>query len=218
MTVDIDHQIRMGAEDLQWEIFKNLFSNLNEAIASEEEYAQEAIDDQFAALTGRSAHRVKVPRIKPENFHMGNRPSIIEAPPSELPAVAVTCRNLSPSAAYDHDRSYTSAMRLTIECITHSGPYEVDGEGNAITRGVDPESDVERRCKRVSEAIHRIISLSSNVGFDFRHDGQSPSVLWGDIFIRDAIGTKDAGRYYWQGVQLQYNYLSSTVFDKLDNN
>lgn len=210
-------QIRIGAEDLQWLVFKTLFRDLNAAI-EEEETRGHTIDDYFNQLTGRTYKRVKLDRIRPENFHSGHRPSLIEAPPSEWPAIAVMAFNSIGGGFAGTDRSDENIITLSVECIAHAGPFDVNSNGIVVTSDdKDPEEEVDRKIKRTTEAIHTVIARNRDLDGNFAPTDSPPNIVWGDVFIRDAeVGNGEFGRYYWQGVRLQYTYHSSSFFDILD--
>lgn len=213
------YQIRIGAEDLQWLVFKSLFTGLNTAI-DEEETRGHTLDDYFNLLTGRTLTHVKLDRIRPENFHTGHRPSLIDAPPREWPAVAVMAFTSTGAGFAGTDRSDENVITVSIECIVHAGPFEVAADGSvALSDDKDPEEEVDRKVKRTSEAIHRVMARSRDLDGNFTPTNTPPSIIWGDVFIKDAeIGKGVAGRYYWQGVRMQYTFLSSSYFDILDQN
>lgn len=208
---------RLGAEDLQWAVYKLLFNNLNAAIDAEAVRGQ-AIDAAYNTLTGRHLALVKLDRIPSLHFHMGHRPSLIESPPSEWPALTVMTygANASPSGVGMDDADVTR-LNISIECIVHSGPYDVDHNGMTLhDRDNDPEDVVERRIKRTAEAIHATIIAGRDLdGTPFFPGDNPPTTTWGEVFIRDgdAAGTDRKGRYYWQGVRFQYNYDKTSFYD-----
>ena len=213
------YQIRVGAEDLQWLIFQSLFNELNAAI-DEEETRGYTLDDAFNTLTGRTLRRVKLDRIRPENFHLGHRPSLIEAPPSEWPAVTVMAFNSTGAGFPGTDRSDENVITVSIKCIAHAGPFEITGSGIvALSDDKDPEEEVDRKIKRPSEALHKAVARHRDLDGNFTPTENPPSIIWGDVFIKDVeIGQGVAGRYYWQGVRMQYTFLSSSFHDILDQN
>ena len=106
-----EYQIRLGAEDLQYLVFRSLFQNLNEYI-DEEETRGQTLDDYFNQLTGRSLKKIKLERVHPNNFHLGHRPSLIEAPVDEWPAVAVMTFSSAGDRYEGTDRADANVMTL----------------------------------------------------------------------------------------------------------
>lgn len=205
---------RLGVDDLQWLVFRALFTDLNAAIQDEETRGH-VIDDAFNQLTGRRLVAIELDRIRDDNFHMGHRPSLIIAPVSEWPAVAVKTDGVSGSPINANlDQASSSRLVVSIECIVHAGPYKVGGDGQVIGRDKDDgEERVDRRIRRTAEAIHKVMLANRELGGYFSPADQQPTVTFGEVFIRDGSvdGSDRDGRYFWQGVRFQYNY-DKTIF------
>lgn len=206
---------RIGAEDLQWQVFQVIYSKLNAAIAAEGVRGDD-IDTAFNALTGRQLDGVTVDQIDPDNFHMGHRPSLIESPVSNWPAIAVMAYSSVQSPIdFDLDQAMTSRVSVSIEFITAAGPYKVGADGQiVVSPRDDAEETVDRKLKRAAEAIQVVMLANRELGGYHRPSDQAPTITFGEVFIRDGAGdgTDREGRYFWQGVRFQYTYDKTTWF------
>lgn len=216
---------RLGVENLQWQVFQLIFNRLNAALAEEQDRGF-LIDDAFNELTGRGLVHTRLDPIAKGNFHMGHRPSLIEAPVSEWPAVAVMAYSSVPSPVNGAlDQSDSNRITLSIECIVHAGPYTVGGDGRLATSGGagkgtasftrhDGEEAVDRKIKRTAEAIHVVMVEGRFTPSPFFPSETPPTITFGEVFIRDGAtdGTDQLGRYFWQGVRFQYTYDKTTGF------
>jgi hypothetical protein len=199
----MDVDLRIGAEDLQWGLFEALFNNLNAKLAEEEARGQQ-LDSAFNILTERGLVPVTLDRFDPAHFHTGHRPSLIESSPEEWPALAVMTFAAGPSPLQTADQMTATRLTASIECITHAGPYDIDAQGKIDEDG---EVIVDRKIKRTAEAIHAVVAEHRYLDGYVFPDEETPTITWGEVFIRDGAGGIDAdGRYFWQGVRLQYNY------------
>lgn len=195
--------LRIGAEDLQWGLFQALYKNLNTKLGVEEARGQQ-LDSAFNTLTSRRLVIVSLDRFDPDHFHMGHRPSLIESSPDEWPALAVMTFAAGPSSLQTADQMTATRLTASIECITHAGPFTVNAQGKIDEDG---EEIVDRKIKRTAEAIHAVIAEHRYLDGYVFPDEETPTVTWGEVFVRDGrSGTDAEGRYLWQGVRLQYNY------------
>lgn len=203
---------RIGAEDLQLQIYKNVVSHINEYIAAEETYAQTAIDAVLQSLDGelRDVGTVTVERFETRNVHYGHRPSMIEAPIDEYPSAAVMVQNIVPGSTgnlMDYGQALTH--KVAIEAIVKAGPYRED-QRDADMIG---EDIVGRRVRRTAEAFFKLMNDYNAPGGLFLPPDLPPSIVFGDIFIRQEDGASGTGhRWYWQGTRLEWSYAKQTTF------
>lgn len=196
---------RLQAEDLELAIFRVLYEDLNAALTQESTRGTE-IDNDFFLITGRGGVSASLEPFAPDNFHKGHRPSMILAPVSEYPSLAVMCYLANPAASQSHDQTDSLRLTCSIEAIVRSGPYPEDD------RAGTGEDIVNRRAKRTGEAIHRVISSRRALDGDFMPAQEPPVVRWGEVFERDEMVEGRGARWYWQGVRLQYVYDSVAEF------
>jgi hypothetical protein len=221
---------RLGAEDLQWQVFRWMFDDLNDKIV-EEAARQRQLDADFNALTGRRLVVVTVEQIDRANFHLGHRPSLIESPISDWPALAVMTYSSVPSPVNSNlDRADSNRIAVSIECIVNGSVHRVAPDGKISMQGgagrgtaaipdptasFDAEEEVDRRLKRTAEAIHAVMTAHHDDGSQFVFSETPPTITFGEVFVRDATIDRDdtSGRVLWQGVRFQYMFDKTTWFD-----
>lgn len=201
---------RLGVENLQLAIYKNVVEHINEYIAAEETYAQTTIDTVLQSLDGdmRDVGTVTVERFETRNIHYGHRPSMIEAPIDDYPSAAVMVQNIVPGLSamdYGHQLSH----KVAIETIVKSGPYREDQRDSDMLG----EDIVGRRIRRTAEAFFKLMNDYNAPGGLFLPSDLPPSITFGDIFIRQEDGASGTGhRWYWQGARLDWSYAKQTTF------
>lgn len=200
---------RLGAEDVQFSVFSLLVENLNDAIDVENARQAARIDGPFETLTGRGLGTITAEHVDLANFHMGHRPSMIDAPSINYPSVTVMAYTTSPAptnVGMDHQRDHS--IVLAVECLVKSDPVPLDDDSS------DGEEVVERRVKRTGEAIAYVVAMNRDLdGYVFAPT-QEPVVSWGEVFARDEVIDGTDERFFWQGVRLQYTYgKTSPIFN-----
>jgi hypothetical protein len=198
---------RIGAEDLQFEIIRVLAENINDKLAVEETRGQ-ALDATYEAVLHRGLVPVTLEHFELRNFHPGHRPSLIDAPVDQYPALAVMTYNVvgAPTNILS-DESRDHNLLCSIECIVKSGPFDID-DGDEGASKSDGEEVVDRRIKRTAEAIWAVMLQHQDLsGYSLPAD-VVPTITWGEVFARN--GDDGSQRYYWQGVRFQFTY-SKTI-------
>lgn len=195
---------RIGNEDFQWKVFANLFSYVNDELAIEEAAAQAGIDAAYDTLTGRGFGSLSLELFNTEFIHYGHRPSMIEAPVSEYPSLAVFGFRATRAGSQPIDQGTAINNQVAVEAIVKSDAFTEDDKSG---RG---EDQVNRRIHRTAEAINA--AIVKNMGGEVDEGFGPIAIVWGEIFAR----REEAGHgsmYFWQGVRMEYVFSKQNIPD-----
>lgn len=187
----------IGLERIAREALVLLVNNLNTELEAEDaKWVQ--LDKDLAAELGIKPVSCISNKVKNENFYMGHRPSLIEAPVEKYPNVCAMAYR-SAKSGDQGDQYEGHQIRLYIEAMVVDGPYaqaqELDRKGEDL---------VNRKVQRMTEAIHNVMVSNRTLGGIVLELHDVPSAEVSECFRRRQ--TKGHGNdYYWQMVRLDYN-------------
>lgn len=182
------HTPLLGLEDVQRQALYTLLNNLNEVI-EEIEAAFEASDREYADRLGRPYEPTTLEQVDNENFHEGHTPSLISSPVEGYPNVAVMAYRATPSptdAQYDHQTVYLNQLVI-----------------DAMVKSIDSEEEVNRRARRMTEAVNVCIMRNQNLNGIVQGFDGAPSIRISDVFTRKER-TAYGPEWFWQGSRLEY--------------
>lgn len=193
MTMLLDEGI--GLEELGLSVFKTLHAGLNDQIAVEE--ARWAVNDaDLATLLHRTYDPVTIEPIPDENWHLGMRESLIEAPVDWYPNVAVMAYQASDAGdliQLDQADFYNDLVFVEVM---------VKGEDEIL---------VNRRCQRTADAVVKVLRRDRTLGGVVTEIATRPRVVISDLFPR----RENAGagtRWWWQGARIDYTITKPAVY------
>lgn len=191
----------LGLERLQREAFLILFSKLNEEQALLNQ-AWATLDTALSTATDREFDPIVLEPIEAHNFHMGHRPSLIEAPIQRYPNVSVMAYQSRPESGSQIDQMANISNRLFVECMVKSPLYETTTE-EASDGQVEAERVVNARIQRLTDAANNVIQNNGTLNGTISQISQYPSVLVSDVFVRRE-NTAYGQKWLWQGSRLEY--------------
>lgn len=200
----------LGLEELQLAFFERIQEALNDHIEQEEQRGID-LDARVATAYGVDPKVVSLEQFDRANIHYGHRPSMIEAPISEYPSMAIqasAARPNGPNATADYGSSYN--LVVTVELIVKSGPYKNSDDREFWEQGADL---VGRRLHRTVEAVVMLINADRTLGGKLYPADTAPTVVLGEIFQREEDGESATGAsWHWQGARIEFTYPKQTVF------
>lgn len=201
----------LGLERIQRESFLVLFKKLNEEIGILES-AWTTLDNQLAVETGRDFDPISLERVEDFNFHMGHRPSLIEAPIQRYPNVSVMAYQVRPEGVNQIDQMAQSLDRLFIEIMVKSPQYETSTT-EATAGQVEAERIVNARIQRMTDAVNNVIQSNRTLNGMVQEIIGIPSVIISDVFPR-ATNTTYGQPWLWQGSRLEYEVSKLSHLDE----
>ena len=201
----------LGLERIQREAFLVLFNNLNQEIAILES-AWTTLDNELAVATGRDFDPITLERVEDFNFHMGHRPSLIEAPIQRYPNVSVMAYQVRPEGVNQIDQMAQSLDRLFIEVMVKSPQYATSTE-EANDGQVEAERIVNARVQRLTDAVNNVIQNKRTLNGTVQDIIGIPSVIISDVFPR-ASHTSYGQPWLWQGSRLEYEVSKLSHLDE----
>ena len=190
-----------GLERIQREAFLVLFNNLNAEIDLLES-AWATLDEELATATGFDNPVISLESVENINFHLGHRPSLIEAPITRYPNVSVMAYQATPAAPdnLDHYNLYTD--RLFVEVMVKSERYQVTADN--LDDQIAAERIVNARIQRTTDAVNNVITSNGTLNGTVTDIGKTPSVVISDVFVRSEK-TSYGNPWLWQGSRLEYD-------------
>lgn len=201
----------LGLERIQREAFLVLFKNLNkEQIQLDQAWA--TLDAQLSTETGREFDSIILETVENFNFHMGHRPSLIEAPIQRYPNISVMAYQSRPEGIAQIDQMASVSNRLFVECMVKSPSYESNLE--EVTEGqIEAERVVNSRIQRMTDAVNNVIQSNRTLNGTIAEITQNPSVLISDVFTRRE-NTSYGQNWLWQGSRLEYEISKLSHLDE----
>lgn len=187
MTLLVD-QATTGLEEIQRETLIILMDSLNDAIAEVEAYWGPR-DEALANRIGQPYEPTTLPRVAIENFYEGHRPSLINAPVTAYPNVAVMCFRASPhpeSALFDHQEINRDLLWVELMVNSETG-----------------EGECNRRAQRMASATSLCLMANKTLNGIISGMDTAPTVNISDLFTRKER-TSYGAEWYWQGARLEY--------------
>jgi hypothetical protein len=183
----------IGLELIQRETCLILFQELNNEIEAQQALWVER-DKEWNKLTGLDIKSTQLEHIKPENFHPGHRPSLIEKlPKPNYPNISVM--------AY--------AGRPTNIAIDQASNFSTRVDIELMVKSERSEGEVDRRAHRTTEAIHQVLARNENLNGLSLGWENDPIVQITDIFSRRE--SQGAGKtWYWQASRITYSLTRRT--------
>lgn len=201
----------LGLERIQREAFLVLFKNLNEEIGLLES-AWTTLDNELAVETGRDFDAITLERVEDFNFHMGHRPSLIEAPIQRYPNVSVMAYQVRPEGVNQIDQMSQSLDRLFVEVMVKSPQYKTSTE-EATDGQVEAERIVNSRIQRMTDAVNNVLQSNRTLNGTVQEIIGIPSVIISDVFPR-ASNTSYGQPWLWQGSRLEYEISKLSHLDE----
>jgi hypothetical protein len=174
-----------GMERLSRDIGRYLLPILNDQIAAATSlWAPE--DATFAAEFNKPYVPVVLEEMKPENYHFGHIPSLIEAPLDKYPNIAIMCAEMS-SVPDSFDQGDEFSFNTFIEIMVKS---------------VTTQEDVNSRIQRTTDAVHSLLLGDRSIGGRVTMFELTSGVI-SDVFKRKEAKSRGAD-WFWQGSRLEY--------------
>jgi hypothetical protein len=201
----------LGLERIQREAFLVLFNNLNQELQILES-AWTTLDNQLAVETGRDFDPIALESVEDFNFHMGHRPSLIEAPIQRYPNVSVMAYQVRPVSANPIDQMAMNLDRLFIEIMVKSPQFATSTE-EATAGQIEAERIVNARVQRTTDAVNNVIQSNRTLNGTVQEIIGTPSVIISDVFPR-AEKTSYGQPWLWQGSRLEYEVSKLSHLDE----
>lgn len=201
----------LGLERIQREAFLVLFQKLNEELSILES-AWATLDQQLSTATGRDFNAITLEAVEDFNFHMGHRPSLIEAPIARYPNVSVMAYQSRADGVTQIDQMVQLSDRLFIECMVKSPHYDTATD-EAMAGQIEAERVVNARIQRMTDAVNNVIQNNRTFNGTIQEVTQIPNVLISDVFPR-AEKTSYGPMWLWQGSRLEYEISKLSHIDE----
>lgn len=184
----------LGLTELTEAAFSVLLSDLNAEIVSVGNRYLTS-DQALAAARGLAYATVNLEPIQTNNFCLGHRPSLIEAPIENYPNISVMAYKSSaePNSVDQIDQTIAN---LYVEVMVKG--TELEGE-----------ELVNRRITRTTDAVVNVLNKNSTLSGTFLPLERPPTVNIENLFVR----RKEKGKsevFYWQGSRIDYFYSVSS--------
>lgn len=201
----------LGLERLQREAFLVLFKNLNQELGLLDS-AWATLDQQLSVATGRDFDPITLEPVEEINFHMGHRPSLIEAPIQRYPNVSVMAYQVRPDNQGVIDQIAQIRDRLFIEVMVKSPQYETSTE-EATAGQIEAERIVNARIQRTTDAVNNVLQAHRTLNGTTQEIIDVPAVIISDVFPR-AEKTSYGQPWLWQGSRLEYEVSRLSQLDE----
>lgn len=177
-----------GMELLGRQALIALTASLNTEIANVSSHWV-ALDQELATLRSRTYASIPLQTFASDHFHLGHRPSLIEAPPGNYPSVSTMAYRGAPGTDQP-DQFDSFSLSLYVETFING----TETEGEEI---------VNSRIQRTTESIQNVIARDPNFRNSFFAIQRPPIVMIGELFVRKEEKGRGA-RLLWQGSRVEY--------------
>lgn len=201
----------LGLERIQREAFLVLYKNLNQELAILES-AWALLDAELAVETGRDFDTITLEAVEDFNFHIGHRPSMIEAPIQRYPNVSCMAYSSGVDGLDDIDQMASMRNRLFVECMVKSPHYDTT-TSEASDGEIEAERVVNARIQRMTDAVNNVIQNHRTLNGTVSAIGRSPTVIISDVFPRQE-NTSYGPQWLWQGSRLEYDVSRVSRLDE----
>jgi hypothetical protein len=184
----------LGLERVARECLIVLMETLNDELP-----AQDAIwaplDEDLATRRGVVYEPVTLEPVEIQNFSLGHRPSLIEAPVEGYPNVSVMADRAGQSPYDEIDQMNNYQLRLFIECMVKS---------------LKGEEEVNARVQRMTDAVNVCVMSNPTLrGVVYGIDGE-PEIQFTEVFPRKER-TSYGAEWFWQGSRIEYTVLKEAT-------
>lgn len=186
-----------GLEQIQRATLTQLFHGLNDTLVLVQA-AWDPSDEQLDELRGLDYVPTVLEPVASENFYEGFRPSLISAPITNYPNVAVMAYTATPGPGtelYDHQEKYR--LSLVVEGMVKASPDE-------------GEEACNRRAQRMAEAINAVITADATLGGTVSGLDATPTIRIAELFTRKEKSNY-GDHWFWQGCRLEYAVRKEAV-------
>jgi hypothetical protein len=180
----------LGLERVGRETLIILMETLNDELANQD-VIWAPLDEDLANRRGVPYSPITLETIAPENFHLGHRPSLIEAPVEGYPNVSVITDRAGPSPFEAADQMDDYMLRLAVEIMVKS---------------IDSEEEVNARVQRMADAVNVCVMSNVTMRGVFNEITDTPTVLLTEVFPRKE-NTSYGATFMWQGARIEYPVL-----------
>lgn len=173
--------------EIQRRMLLALKGGLNNKIDALKTARWDAEDAAFWSSFGGSNPNFTVEHVQAENFYVGHRPSLIEAPVSAYPNCAVMAYQAMPRPNDDDDLNW----------------YQETVAIEMMAKSPSSEEEVNYRIQRMSEAAHEVVLENKTLSGYITKMDDAQRFLIGDLFVR----RQEKGRgieFLWQGSRIEY--------------
>lgn len=186
----------LGLEQIARQTLMILYANINSAIAAVNTL-WDARDSAFYTALGRTDPSHTVETVAPENFYVGHVPSLIDAPVTKYPNVAVMASESRPGGSTD-DNAELRPTTVAVELMVKSEAVPPEKEFVA-------QLEVNARILRFVEAAHAVLIDGQNrtLGGTVPAFAAAPTVTISDAFVRREEKSR-GDRWFWQGARMEY--------------
>lgn len=195
MTVDFSPST--GLEEIGSEALVALFSDLN-AELTVQELAGQTRDATYGSERNLPYVALTLERVETTNFHLGHRPSLIEAPIDEYPNVSVMAYQSQP-AADQGDQIESWDISLFVEIMVKSPGTDSRNRDELH----HTEEIVNKRIQRTTNAVVNVLQRNKTLGGTVLEVKTPPAVTVTDAFLR----REQSGHgpvWLWQGARLEF--------------
>jgi hypothetical protein len=195
--MSIDFSTSTGLEEIGSQALASLFSDLNTELGVQE-VAGQTRDATLGEERGLPYVPLTLERITETNFHLGHRPSLIEAPINEYPSVSVMAYQSGPSKDQgDHVESWD--VNLFVEIMVKSPGADKRNRDELH----QSEEIVNKRIQRTTNAVVNVLQRDRTLAGTVAEVKIPPSIVVTDAFLR----SEEAGFgpvWLWQGARLEF--------------
>jgi len=183
----------IGLLQIQRLVLLELKANLNTMLTTLKTARWDTEDAAFWTAFGSPDPGYLVEPVNAENFYIGHRPSLMEAPVTKYPNCAVMAYTGRPKTT-DDDHFDTYTETCAVELMAKAEPTD----GNPPDEGL-----VNYRIQRLAEAAREVIANNRNLGGYVPKAEDTPQVLIGDVFVRRELKSRGT-EFLWQGARIEY--------------
>jgi len=185
----------LGLEQIQRAMLAQLARTVNPALEQIQAWMGPS-DEQIAAVVGQEYEPTLLEPILPQNFVEGHRPSLIDAPITNYPNLAVWAVRASATPESEvFDQLSVNSILVYIEVMVKS---------------IASEEEVNRRLQRTVEAINIAAMSDTTLGGVVTGFDGDPLVELADLFTRKER-TAYGPEWFWQGARLEYAVRKEAV-------
>lgn len=195
MPSTIDFTRGTGLEELGKSFLIALHASLNDHIdAIDAERA--ASDQELAAALNRAYAAIATEHVADDDFHLGHRPSLLQAGPTRFPNVAVLAYSSDNDSMEHADQLDATVARVWIEIMVKYGPTST----SSVDEG---EPIVNARIQRTVDAALRAFSDDRYLGGIVEEPRYAPKV---EIRPVEKSGVDVNERWLSQGARIEYTF------------
>lgn len=157
------------------------------------------LDEDLAGFREVDYVPITLEQIAPQDFHLGHRPSLINAPIERYPNISTMAYRSTESPFNTLDHIDSSMLTLMVEAMVKAEPQDQSGN---VEIELEAQDLCNRRIQRLTDGIVTCLLQNKTLNGMVPEIG-TPRVVITDVFTR-RDKTSHGQKWFWQGSRVEF--------------